>query len=1008
MAIKWWCLYYNPILWWCLSSFSPATCLQNETDRLALISFKDAIQEDPFRVFNSWNNSLPYCHWHGVSCSLRHPDRVIALNLSSQGLVGSLSRHIGNLSFLRSINFENNSFHGQIPPELGRLRRLQYIDLSNNSFQGNIPANLSHCSNLVFLDLIDNKLVGHIPAELGSLSKLEVLGLGKNKLSGNIPPSNGNLSSLWELYLEKNVLQGRIPEEISGLGKLKYLILSENNLIGEIPSALFNISSIEGFYVDSNQLNGNVPSDVGLTLPNLVYLVLEYNRFTGPIPISLSNASELQQIVFGSNNFSGLIPKELGILPHLQYLTLFKNQLQDDLSFISFLTNCSSLVSLELESNFLNGTVPKSIANLSKDLLLLSLSDNQLYDSIPLGIENLLNIRFIQLDGNYFTGPILVDFEKLAHLEWLDLSYNMFTGMIPSSISNLSLLGRLFLGFNNFNGSIPPGLGTCHNLIYLSLGHNRLTGSIPQEVIGLPSLSILLDLTGNALAGPIPSEVGLLQNLVELDLSDNRLSGMIPNTIGKCLSLVRLHLEGNSFDGEIPQIFSVLQGLQELDISRNNFSGQIPDSLAQLDGLNYLNLSFNQLQGMVPKHGIFLNSSAFSFLGNNGLCGGITALKLPSCPIPNSKKNHSLALKVIIPIVVSAIFLALLLGSSIFWHQKRISRQENITMPSFHQQFLRISYAELFKATDGFSMTNIIGVGSYGSVYKGILEQVGIQVAIKVLNLQRRGASSSFMSECQALRTIRHRNLLKLLSVCSSIDFEGNDFKALIYEFMVNGSLEKWLHAHDVGEDGQEGESGNLKLIDRLNIATDIATAIEYLHNGSLSTIMHGDLKPSNVLLDEEMTAHIGDFGLAKIVSSISGEVHQYQSSSTAIKGSIGYVAPEYGMGDPVSTEGDVYSYGILLLEMFTGKKPTDECFKDDLNLHTFVEQYLPYRVMDIMDPRIAVFDDGGSFKDCIISVLRIGIACSMEQPGERMKMIDVISELVKIRALLSREDSRE
>lgn len=165
-------------------------------------------------------------------------------------------------------------------------------------------------------------------------------------------------------------------------------------------------------------------------------------------------------------------------------------------------------------------------------------------------------------------------------------------------------------------------------------------------------------------------------------------------------------------------------------------------------------------------------------------------------------------------------------------------------------------------------------------------------MAVKVLNLQRRGASNSFISECQALRTIRHRNLLKLLSVCSSIDFEGNDFKALIYEFMVNGNLDKWLHAHNAREDGQEEESGNLKLIDRLNIAIDVATAIDYLHNGRSSIIIHGDIKPSNVLLDEQMTAHIGDFGLAKIVASISGEIQQYQSSSTAIKGSIGYVAP--------------------------------------------------------------------------------------------------------------------
>ncbi|XP_015579442.1 receptor kinase-like protein Xa21 isoform X2 [Ricinus communis] len=589
----------------------------------------------------------------------------------------------------------------------------------------------------------------------------------------------------------------------------------------------------------------------------------------------------------------------------------------------------------------------------------IALSDNQLHNAIPLGVENLLNLRFFLFDRNYLSGPIVVDFKNFSRLEMLDLQGNNFTGTIPISISNLSMLSNLYLGFNNLYGSIPSSLGSCHNLIELDLSYNRLTGSIPGQVIGLSSLSILLNLGFNGLTGPIPSEVGSLQKLAELDLSNNRLSGMIPDTIGKCLSLEQLHLEGNSFSGEIPQ-----------------------------------------LRGEVPERGIFLNASAVSLLGNNSFCGGITELKLPSCPFTNSKKkNLTLALKVIIPVVVFAIFLAGFVFFSIFWHQKRMSRKKNISTPSFEHKFLRISYTELFKATDGFSKANIIGVGSYGSVYRGTLEQEGIEVAVKVLNMQQRGASSSFMSECQALRSIRHRNLLKLLSVCSSIDYEENDFKALIYEFMVNGSLEKWLHA---GEGTEQRELGNPKLMQRLNIAIDIASAIEYLHNGSSSAIIHGDLKPSNVLLDDEMTAHIGDFGLAKVISSMSIETQPHGSSSIAIRGSVGYVAPEYGMSDSVSIEGDVYSYGILLLEMFTGKKPTDESFKDDLNLHTFIERSLHDKVMDIVDVRIVSEDDAGRFsKDSIIYALRIGVACSIEQPGDRMKMRDVIKELQKCQRLL-------
>ncbi|KDP46942.1 hypothetical protein JCGZ_08930 [Jatropha curcas] len=989
-------LYHIPALvCWCFCFFNSVTCFQNETDRLALISFKNATQQDPFQVLSSLNDSLHFCNWHGVFCSLRHPDRVIALNLNSQRLVGSLSPHIGNLSFLKRIDLNNNSFYGQIPQEMVHLHRLGYLILSNNSFSGKIPANLSSCSNLLVVDLNVNKLQGNIPSELGSLLKLEVLILGKNKLTGRIPPSIGNLSSLSLISLTTNELHGQTPEEISRLGSLRFFMFSENNLTGEIPQGLLNISSIDTLVVYGNQLHGSIPSNIGLTLPKLKVFLLGSNKFTGPIPISLLNASSLENFDLDSNHFTGPVPKDLGKLSDLQYIEFSYNQLEGDLGFIVSLTNCSNFKEMNVAFNFLRGSLPNSIANLSKELQVLTLTGNQFQGTIPSGVENLINLQILFFSGNYLTGPIHINFEKFQQLETLSLESNQLIGAIPSSIGNSSKLSRLSLAFNNLKGSIPPSLGNCHYLIQLDLSHNGLSGSIPKQVIGLSSLSVSLDLSANALSGSIPLEVGFLQNLVKLDLSHNKLSGTIPNTISKCSILEELHLEENSFEGKIPQEFSALRGLKKLDISQNNFSGEISDSLADLEELNYLNLSFNQFQGEVPKRGIFLNASAVSLQGNNRLCGGIAELKLPFCLSRNSENKVSFVLKVTIPVVV-ATFLSFLVCLLVIWYCKRKSRKMSLSIPSFQYQFLRISYAELFKATNGFSPEYIIGVGSYGSVYKGFLEQVGTEVAIKVLNLQRRGASNSFMSECQALKNIRHRNLLKLLSVCSSIDFEGNDFKALIYKFMANGSLEKWLHA----QNGIEGESRYLKLIDRLNIAIDIATALEYLHNGSSTTIIHGDLKPSNVLLDEEMTAHIGDFGLAKIISTISDEVQPYQSnSSSTIKGSIGYIAPDYGMGGRMSIEGDVYSYGIILLEIFTGKKPTDDAFKDDLSLHTFVEGALPYRKMDIVDQRILSEEGRGSFeKDIIISILKIGVACSKEQPGERIEMPNAIAQLRKIK----------
>ncbi|EXC19951.1 putative LRR receptor-like serine/threonine-protein kinase [Morus notabilis] len=988
----------------------------NETDRLALLSIKTHITEDPYRITSSWNDSVYFCRWQGVSCGHKH-QRVTQLNLRSLSLKGSLSPYIGNLSFLRVIDLSNNSFNGELPNEIGRLFRLQEFVLERNLVGGHIPIGLSNCSRLRILNLGFNEFIGDIPFELGFLPKLVRLKLLANKLKGSIPHHLGNISSLQQLNVSANKLEGNIPGSLGNLKSLISLSLSYNKLSGMVPPSIYNLSNLEALVIAENHLQGSFPHDVGLSLPNIEIFRVWGNQLSGSIPVSLSNFSKLLELDISENNFSGGLPAIFGNMKNLMWVDISGTNLGsgkvNDLDFLTSFTNCSNLILLELQNNNFGGSLPNSIGNFSAQLEILSLEANRISGNIPPSVGNLMSLNALILNINQLTGTIPTTIGKLHNLVKLYLGSNQLFGEIPSSFGNLTLLNELRLEENYLHGRIPSSIRNCQHLQLLHLYSNSLSGTIPPEVIGLPSLSLSVDLSGNRLSGPLPSEIGNLKFLQELLVFYNQLTGDIPSRIGECESLRWVYMDHNNFSGSIESLHS-LKGIEHMDLSHNNLSGHIPKEFAEFVFLVKLDLSFNDLEGEVPSGRIFSNVSGdISLAGNNKLCGGMAKFHLVPCSRKSPRKHHfSFTRKLIISIVCGLVGVLLTSYFLVLCCMRKNKKQASKTL-SRDFPFLNISYGELQKATNGFCPENLIGVGGFGSVYKGVLEPHQLSIAVKVFNLQRRGASKSFKAECETLRNIRHRNLVKIITACSSIDFQGNDFNALVYEFMPNGSLEDWLHPYP---QTLEEQRKSLSLSQRLNIVTDVASALDYLHNDNELPIIHCDLKPRNILLDQDMTAHVGDFGLSRIIANDNVQTSQnHISSSVGVRGTIGYVAPEYGMGSKVSTEGDVYSFGILLLEILTAKNPTNESL-EGLSLHEFVKMAFPKRMMEIVDQslltggeeeascsRTKALTRSGKAQECLISIFTIGLKCSEELPRNRMKINDAFKDLQKVKDSFSK-----
>ncbi|KAI3465374.1 hypothetical protein Pfo_022037 [Paulownia fortunei] len=1054
------CLFISVVVLLLSSSITQSlgkTFSNSTTDQYALLAFKNTITSDPDGILvENWSSNTSICYWIGVSCSTKH-HRAIALIFSGFKLGGTIAPHLGNLTFLRSLDISSNNFTGFIPPELSNLRRLKEINLRINSFRGEIPSWFGALPELQHMHLNNNAFSGRIPPSLFNISKLQTLNMGYNFLGGNIPQEIGNysflkivnlehnqftssiphgifnMSSMITINLRYNNLSDRLPSDIcSNTPKLKRIYLSENQLYGQIPPNIYKCRELEDLRLPINHFNGKIPSEIG-NLTMLRMLSLSSNEFKGELPEELANLAYLEFFIVRNNSLSGSIPSSMFNISTLKNLDFSANQFSGSLPSTMGLS-LFNLEELYFHSSGLSGEIPSSITNASK-LTILDMSNNSFRGSMP-NFGNLRLLFWLDISGNNLTGAesptqelgFLSSLTNCQYMKVLDVSFNPLNGILPASIGNLSTSLQTFLAFEcSIKGVIPSGIGNLSSLIYMSLSRNQLTGFIPTTIGKLKQLERLylydnllqgyippvlchmtnlgalvylasnklnstipsnlwnlrdllaLNLSSNSLIGQLSSDIGSLKVINQVDLSSNQFSGYIPSSIDGCQSLEILYLSNNKFEGSIPQSLGNFGGLVELDLSNNNLSGLIPKSLQDLHFLQYFNVSDNRLEGEIPTAGPFVNFTAQSFVRNSALCGA-TRFQVPPCVqnLRRSRPKNVLLMKYIVPPIISTIILVIIMLLLI--RRRKLKTIPPPTDISLGIAWRRVSYRELVQGTSSFSETKLLGTGRFSSVFKGTLSD-GLNIAVKVFNLQLEGATKSFDTESEILSTIRHRNLVQIIGCCSN-----TEFKALILAYIPNGSLERWLHSDDYC----------LDLLQGLKIAIDVALALEYLHHGHTSPVVHCDIKPSNILLDEDMTAHLGDFGISKLFDE--GEtVIQTKTLAT-----IGYAAPEYGSEGKVSTNGDVYSYGITLLEMFTRKNPTDHMFGEEMSLKEWVSEALQENaVSEVMAPGLVAREDQHFCvkEQCVSSIFDLAMKCLAVSPQERLNMIQTVAALQKIKA---------
>ncbi|KAL6553320.1 hypothetical protein OROGR_007162 [Orobanche gracilis] len=867
-----------------------------------------------------------------------------------------------------------------------------------------LPDELWNLTFLTDVNLGQNYLTGPIPASIGNLTRMQYLSLGINALSGELPRELGLLTDLLSLSFSTNNFSGSLPPELGSLSKLTQIYFDSAGVSGPIPETFANLRSLERVWASDNELTGRIPAFIG-NWSNLIVLRFQGNSFQGGIPQSFSNLTSLNDLRI--------------------------SDLSNGSSSLDFLKGLTSLSTLVLRNNNVSGSIPSF--DPFRSLSLLDLSFNNLTGRIPSSLFNHNSLTDLFLGNNGLTGAL--PSQRSPSLRTIDLSYNELSGSLPSWVSGqnlqLNLVSNNFTISNSNNSALPFGLD-CLQMNFPCNRRNPIYSSFAINCGGRPirSSDQVLYESDNETLGPATyhvttsgrwavSNVGLPSDSISPAYETSSQS-QFTNTLDSelfrdarisagSLRYYGLGLENGNYTVRLQFAeISILGTRTWRSLGRRVFDIYVQGNLKERDFDILRGASGVALRAVSRDYRVRVTENYLEIhlfwagkgtccVPNQGTYGPlISAIRATPDFVPTVSNNPpgggTSRTGIIIGIVVGisvACFLAL--GAAFYVHRKRKRQRdfEDEELLGIDARPYTFSYSELKTATDDFNPANKLGEGGFGPVYKGTLED-GRVVAVKQLSVASHQGKSQFMAEIATISAVQHRNLVILYGCC----IEG-DKRLLVYEYLVNKSLDQQLfgdracseekNSIDLPRNGTGSKSLFLDWATRYDICLGVARGLTYLHEESRLRIVHRDVKASNILLDSGVAPKISDFGLAKLYNDKKTHI------STRVAGTIGYLAPEYAMRGHLTEKADIFSFGVVALEIIAGRPNSDPSLEDDkiYLLEWAWSLHENNREIELVDPTLHQYD-----ADEVRRIIGIALLCTQASPAVRPPMSRVVALL--------------